>query len=104
MRAQSFKIEISVNEYLATLEHNCMHCSAVTAWASARPSYHSQRNTLAGRRPATLRLADRHRIVFIEVFVHFALVKQFSNISILNSLVDYAQTSDLVLPVVQTKF
>ena len=48
--------------------------------------------------------------MFIEVFVHSALVKQFSNISmflcyvsILNSLVVYAQTSDLVLPVVQTK-
>ena len=60
----------------------------------------------ARRRPATLRLADRHpnRIVFIEVFVHFALVKQFNNISILNPLVVYAQTRDLVLPAVQTKF
>ena len=34
-------------------------------------------NILAGRRPAALRIADRHRIVFIEVFVHFdfALLK-----------------------------
>ena len=84
------------------------HCSAVTARASAslwsRPSYNSKLNTLARRRPASLRLADRHRIVFISVFVHFALAKQFSNISLLSSLVAYAQTSDLVLPVVQAKF
>ena len=81
---------------------------AVTAWVSAsqwsRPSYHSKLNTLARRQPAPLRLADRHRIVFVQVFVHFAPVKQFNNISILNSRVVYAQTSDLVVPVVQTKF
>ena len=58
------------------------HCSAVTAWASACH--------------VDVRLADRHRIVFIDVFVHVALVKQFNNISILNSLEVYAQTSDLV--------